>query len=125
MRFASSAAARCGWSIPCRRAALLLAACLLWPPGCFATTDPDVFAVGVGMQRMPRLARRKQPAQRTGPYLDIDLPGRGSFSTLDGLQIDLIHGSSWHGGIHGDYQWGRPATTSAACAERSRRCRRG
>ncbi|WP_449424314.1 MipA/OmpV family protein [Rhodanobacter lindaniclasticus] len=107
MRFASSAAARCGRPIPCRRAALLLAACLLWPLGCFATTDPDVFAVGVGMQRMPSWPGASSQHSEPVPYLDIDLPGRGSFSTLDGLQIDLIHGSSWHGGIHGDYQWGR------------------
>jgi MipA family protein len=86
---------------------LLLAACLLWPLGCIAATDPAVFAVGAGMQRMPSWPGAKNQHSEPVPYLDIELPGRGSFSTLDGLQIDLIRGDAWHGGIHGDYQWGR------------------
>ena len=86
---------------------LLLAACLLWPLGCIAATDPAVFAVGAGMQRMPSWPGAKNQHSEPVPYLDIELPGRGSFSTLDGLQIDLIRGTAWHGGIHGDYQWGR------------------
>lgn len=86
---------------------LLLAACLLWPLGCVAATDPAVFVVGAGMQRMPSWPGAKNQHSEPVPYLDIELPGRGSFSTLDGLQIELIRGDAWHGGIHGDYQWGR------------------
>jgi len=86
---------------------LLLAACLLWPPGGFAAANPAVFAVGVGMQRMPSWPGAKNEHSEPVPYVDIELPGRGSFSTLDGLQIELIRGDTWHGGIHGDYQWGR------------------
>jgi outer membrane scaffolding protein for murein synthesis (MipA/OmpV family) len=92
---------------PLLRPRLLLAACLLWPLGCIAATDPAVFAVGAGMQRMPSWPGAKNQHSEPVPYLDIEFPGRGSFSTLDGLQIDLIRGSTWHGGIHGDYQWGR------------------
>jgi len=86
---------------------LLLAACLLWPPGGFSASNPAVFAIGVGMQRMPSWPGAKNQHSEPVPYLDIELPGRGSFSTLDGLQIELIRGDTWHGGIHGDYQWGR------------------
>lgn len=89
------------------RLRLLLAACLLWPLGCIAATTPAVFAVGAGMQRMPSWPGAKNQHGEPVPYLDIELPDRGSFSTLDGLQIDLIRGTAWHGGIHGDYQWGR------------------
>ena len=89
------------------RLCLLLATCLLWPLGCIAATDPAVFAVGTGLQRMPSWPGAKNQHSEPVPYLDIELPGRGSFSTLNGLQIDLIRGTAWHGGIHGDYQWGR------------------
>ena len=97
--------------MPNRRFALprlrpLLAACLLWPLGC-AAADPAVLAVGAGMQRMPSWPGGKNQHSEPVPYIDIELPGRSSFSTLDGLQIELIHGEAWHGGIHGDYQWGR------------------
>ncbi|MBQ4854203.1 MipA/OmpV family protein [Rhodanobacter sp. B2A1Ga4] len=89
------------------RLRLLLAACLLWPLGCMAATDSTLFAVGVGMQRMPSWPGARSQHSEPVPYFDIELPGHGSFSTLDGLQVDLIRGSTWHGGIHGDYQWGR------------------
>lgn len=89
------------------RLCLLLAACLLWPPGCAAAAGPEVFAVGVGMQRMPSWPGASNQHSEPLPYIDIELPGRGSFSTLDGLQIQLVHGDTWHAGIHGDYQWGR------------------
>jgi outer membrane scaffolding protein for murein synthesis (MipA/OmpV family) len=86
---------------------LLLAACLLWPPGCTAAAEPTTLAVGIGMQRMPSWPGARNQHSEPVPYFDIELPGRGSFSTLDGLQIDLIRGEAWHGGIYGDYQWGR------------------
>jgi MipA family protein len=89
------------------RVCLLLVACLLWPLRSAAATDPDVLAIGAGMQRMPSWPGAKNQHSEPVPYLDIELPGRGSFSTLDGLRIDLIRGASWHGGIYGDYQWGR------------------
>ncbi|AGG88239.1 MULTISPECIES: MipA/OmpV family protein [Rhodanobacter] len=86
---------------------LLLAACLLWLPGCTAAAEPTTLAVGVGMQRMPSWPGASNQHSEPLPYIDIELPGRGSFSTLDGLQIQLVHGDTWHAGIHGDYQWGR------------------
>jgi len=86
---------------------LLLAACLSWSPRSRAATEPDVFALGVGMQRMPSWPGAKSQHSEPVPYLDIELPGHGSFSTLDGLQVELFRGDAWRGGIHGDYQWGR------------------
>lgn len=86
---------------------LLLAACLAWSPRSRAAAAPDVFAIGAGMQRMPAWPGASNQHSEPVPYIDIELPGRGSFSTLDGLQVQLVHGDTWHGGIYGDYQWGR------------------
>ncbi|WP_449427871.1 MipA/OmpV family protein [Rhodanobacter umsongensis] len=85
-----------------------LLAALLWTRGCLADTDdPPTVAGGVGMERLPSwpgaAASRNQPI----PYVDIEIPNRISLSTLDGLQVDLIGGQVLHGGIYGDYQWGR------------------
>ena len=85
---------------------LLLSACLLWPLTGMASSTPTL-ALGAGLQRMPSWPGAKNQHSEPVPYLDIEWPDHGSFSTLNGLQIDLIHGSVLHGGIYGDYQWGR------------------
>jgi outer membrane protein len=70
-------------------------------------TDAPTYAFGAGVERMPSWMgssdRRNQPL----PYVDIDLPDIGELSTADGLTLDFLRGSHWHGGIYGNYLWGR------------------
>ena len=82
-------------------------ACLLWPQIGMAAAGSPTLAIGVGVQRVPSWPGAKNQHSEPLPYLDIEWPDHGSLSTLDGLQIDLIHGSTLHGGIYGNYQWGR------------------
>lgn len=82
--------------------------CLLWAHGCLADSDDSpTYAVGVGMERLPSWPGAATSRNQPIPYVDIEIPNHISLSTLDGLQIDLIGGSVLHGGIYGDYQWGR------------------
>ncbi|HEY1589179.1 MAG TPA: MipA/OmpV family protein [Rhodanobacter sp.] len=92
------------------RRSLLLAsvlACLPWVQASMADTDPNIFAGGAGMEYLPSWPGAKTSRRQPIPYVDIEIPDRVSLSTLDGLQVDLIGGSVLHGGIYGDYQWGR------------------
>ena len=85
-----------------------LLACLLWAQGCLADTDdPPTYAGGIGMERLPSWPGAASSRYQPIPYVDIEIPDRVSLSTLDGLQVDLIGGSVLHGGLYGDYQWGR------------------
>lgn len=86
---------------------LLLTACLLWPIASMADTGSPTLAIGAGMQRRPSWSGSGDQRNEPFPYVDIEFPGHGSFSTLNGLQVDLIQGTILHGGIYGDYQWGR------------------
>lgn len=82
--------------------------CLLWTSGCLADADDSpTYAVGAGMEHLPGWPGAATSRSQPIPYVDIEIPNRISLSTLDGLQIDLIGGSVLHGGIYGDYQWGR------------------
>jgi outer membrane scaffolding protein for murein synthesis (MipA/OmpV family) len=65
------------------------------------------FALGAGMQRMPSWMGADTQRTQWVPYVDIDWPGHGELSTTDGLTIDLIGGQKLHGGLYGDYLWGR------------------
>ncbi|MEO8746965.1 MAG: MipA/OmpV family protein [Rhodanobacter sp.] len=69
--------------------------------------DPSTLAVGVGMEHLPRWPGADTSRYQPIPYVDIEIPDRLSFSTQDGLQLDLIGGQVLHGGVYGDYQWGR------------------
>ena len=85
-----------------------LLACLLWTQGCMADTDDQpTFAGGIGMEHLPSWPGATTSRNQPIPYVDIEIPNRISLSTLDGLQVDLIGGQVLHGGIYGDYQWGR------------------
>ena len=88
-----------------------LSACLLaglpWARHCHADDGPPTFAIGAGVQRMPAWPGAKDARNQPIPFLDIEIPGHLSLSTLDGLQLDLIGGTVLHGGLYGDYQWGR------------------
>lgn len=87
---------------------LLLMACLLWPiAGMADTGESPTLAIGAGMQRLPSWAGAGNQRSEPFPYVDIELPGHGSLSTQDGLQVDLLRGAVLHGGIYGNYQWGR------------------
>jgi hypothetical protein len=86
----------------------LLLACLLWAQASMADTDPTILAGGVGMQHLPNWPGAKTSRSQSIPYVDIELPAEHvSLSSQDGLQFDLIGGAVLHGGIYGDYQWGR------------------
>ncbi|MFK2903531.1 MipA/OmpV family protein [Dyella ginsengisoli] len=95
--------------MPPRPRFILLLACALpalWPLAGTAT-DNAVLAAGAGVQRMPAWPGAKNDRQDPVPYIDIELPGVGSFSTLDGLELEFLHGPAVRGGLYGGYQWGR------------------
>ena len=72
--------------------------------------ESTVVAVGVGMQRMPAWPGSRHQREDPVPYIDVELPGIGSLSTLDGLEVELLHGPALRGGFYGSYQWGRERT---------------
>lgn len=72
-----------------------------------AEDDGPTYAFGAGEQRMPAWTGAKDARNRPIPYVDIALPGRGELSTADGLTIDLLAGTHWHGGVYGNWLWGR------------------
>ena len=84
-----------------------LLTCLLWTQASVAASDPPTFAGGIGIQHLPDWPGAKTAQYRPVPYFDIEIPDRLSLSSQSGLQLDLIGGSVLHGGIYGDYQWGR------------------
>ena len=80
----------------------------LWTSACVAGTDSQpTWAVGIGVEHMPSWAGAATSRYQPIPYVDIEIPNHLSLSTQDGLQVDLIGGPDLHGGIYGDYQWGR------------------
>lgn len=72
-----------------------------------ANPDAITLALGVGVQRLPSFLGAKTYRYQAIPYVDFEWPNHVSLSSLSGLQVDLIHGSVLHGGLFGDYQWGR------------------
>lgn len=69
--------------------------------------DAPTYAFGAGVEHMPGYIGASGHRNQAVPYIDIDIPGVGEFSTTDGLQLDLIHATPWHGGVYGNYLWGR------------------
>jgi len=69
--------------------------------------ETSTYALGVGVERMPGWVGSSDHRSQVVPYIDIDVPHLGSISTTDGLELDLIDGEAWHGGIYGNYLWGR------------------
>lgn len=96
---------------PAPRRILLCASlltCVTWAQVCHAGTSVSpTFAGGVGVERLPSWAGSKTSHYQPIPYIDIEIPNHLSLSTQDGLQLDLIGGPKLHGGIYGNYQWGR------------------
>lgn len=99
-------------SSPChiarmRRTCFTLLSALVLIPAAHADDDAPTYAFGAGVQRMPGWPGSKHTRNQPVPYIDIELPGVGELSTTDGLTIDLIHGEHWHGGLYGNWLWGR------------------
>lgn len=92
------------------RRLLPLALLLTMLPLAGRASDSTVVAVGLGMQRMPAWPGSKHQREDPIPYIDVELPGIGSLSTLDGLEVELLHGPALRGGFYGSYQWGRERT---------------
>ena len=85
-----------------------LAACLLWAQACLADAeDQPAVAVGTGMEHLPRWPGANTSRYQPVPYVDIEIPNHLSLSTQDGLQLDLVGGPMLHGGLYGNYVWGR------------------
>ena len=85
-----------------------LLGCLLWAqPGMADTNKPTTIAGGIGVAHLPSWTGARTSRYQPIPYVDIEIPDRLSLSTQDGLQVDLIGGPRLHGGVYGDYQWGR------------------
>jgi outer membrane scaffolding protein for murein synthesis (MipA/OmpV family) len=105
--------------MPIVHSRLLFALTCLSLPFC-AAADPDngsTLAVGVGMQHMPGWIGASTHRSDPIPFVDIELPQYGfSLSTEDGLQYDLIRGNHLHGGLYGDFQWGRERDDLGALA---------
>ncbi|MFA6228633.1 MAG: MipA/OmpV family protein [Rhodanobacter sp.] len=85
----------------------LLLACVVSTQPCRADGDPTSLAIGAGIQRLPSWAGARNHRLERLPYLDVEWPDHVSLSTQDGLHVDLVGGSILHGGVYGDYQWGR------------------
>lgn len=87
---------------------LLALLCLSLPLGVLADTESNTVSIGAGVQRMPSWAGASTQRTDPVPFVDVELPQYGfSLSTQDGLQLDLIRGGHLHGGVYGDFQWGR------------------
>ncbi|WP_232823457.1 MipA/OmpV family protein [Dyella sp. C9] len=71
-----------------------------------AIEGPNIM-LGAGMQRMPAWMGSSEHRNQPIPYIEAELPWHITLSTLDGLTVDLIHGDQWHGGLYGNYLWGR------------------
>ena len=63
--------------------------------------------LGGGIQRMPAWLGADHQRNQPVPFIYAELPWHVTLSTTDGLTVDLIHESKWHGGLYGNYQWGR------------------
>ena len=88
--------------------AAIVVACLLWASASAAAEQsPLMLTVGAGVQRQGTWLGAKGMRTEALPYLDVEWTNHVSLSTVDGLQVDFINGHVLHGGIYGDYQWGR------------------
>lgn len=65
------------------------------------------YAFGAGFERMPQWIGAPDHRVQAVPYIDITVPHLGELSTTDGLTLDAIDGEKLHGGLYGNYLWGR------------------
>lgn len=81
--------------------------CLLPLPVLADDAGPTV-AIGAGVQRMPSWAGARTLRSDPIPFVDIELPQYGfQLSSENGLSWDWLRGTHLHGGLYGDFQWGR------------------
>ena len=85
----------------------LLAVLLCGQPCRADTGTPTTIAIGVGVQHLPSWVGANTSRYQAIPFFDIDIPNHLGLSSEDGLQADFIGGPVLHGGVYGDYQWGR------------------
>lgn len=94
------------WTVSLSAASLWLAGM----PAAFAQDDTDYDSnriLGIGMQRMPAWPGADDHRNEVVPFVHMELPWHITLSTVDGVTMDLIHADGWHGGLYGNYQWGR------------------
>lgn len=72
-----------------------------------ADPKPITLVLGVAVERLPSFPGAKTYRNEPIPYVDFEWPDHVTLSSLGGLQVDLIGGPVLHGGLFGDYQWGR------------------
>lgn len=70
-------------------------------------TGQDVDMVGGGFIHLPRWQGSRTHRDQAAPYVQVKLEDRLTLSTEDGATLDLIHDEHLHGGLYGNYQWGR------------------
>jgi MipA family protein len=75
--------------------------------------DPSQL-IGAGIQRLPGWVGSHDDRNQPIPFLQLTLPEHITISSTDGLTVDLIHGSQWHGGLYGDFSWGRDSDDLSA-----------
>jgi outer membrane scaffolding protein for murein synthesis (MipA/OmpV family) len=73
-----------------------------------ADDDKTVTAlIGAGYQYLPTWIGSHDSHYQAVPYILVDWPHHVTFSTVDGLNVDLIGGEQLRGGLYGNYMWGR------------------
>jgi len=62
---------------------------------------------GAGYQRLPTWIGSRNDRYQAVPFVLFDWPKHVTFSTVDGLTVDLIRGEKLSGGPYANYMWGR------------------
>jgi len=72
-----------------------------------APSAQDADMLGAGFIHLPRWQGARTHRDQFAPYVQVKLGDRLTLSTEDGATLDLIHAEHLHGGLYGNYQWGR------------------
>lgn len=87
---------------------IVLAALLTLAPSAARADDDATTAFGAGVQRMPAWIGARTHRDQPVLFFDIERPDLGlSLSSGGGLQWDLVRDQHLHGGLYGNFQWGR------------------
>jgi len=78
----------------------------------------STYAFGAGMVRLPQYIGAGSKRNFAVPYININWQDRVTFSTADGLIVDLINHGPWHGGVVGTMMWGRTRDELGALADK-------
>ncbi|MCL2590372.1 MAG: MipA/OmpV family protein [Betaproteobacteria bacterium] len=104
-------------------------ACTSWLPAAYAQTNPTqgnadqsrrndiTWAVGAGGVRSPAWLGSSHTRYDFLPYFAFNWRDIVELSITDGLSIDLLQGSTWHGGLTGTWRRGRSTHDLGALAE--------